>query len=70
MTRDEVLTMCAAGATLSVPDAGRAWDLGTNTSYERVKSGDFPVPVVRVGRKLRVRSADVLAALGLDLVAS
>jgi hypothetical protein len=39
--------------TLSVPEAGRDYfDLGRNASYEAAKRGD--IPVIKVGRKLRV----------------
>ena len=39
--------------TLSVPEAGRDYfDLGRNASYEAAKRGD--IPVIKIGRKLRV----------------
>ena len=39
--------------TISVPKAGRVYlDLGRNASYEAARRGD--IPVIRVGRLLRV----------------
>jgi len=39
--------------TTTVPDAGaRAFGLGRNGSYDAAKRGE--IPVIRVGRKLRV----------------
>jgi|AP82_1055514.scaffolds.fasta_scaffold17276_3 hypothetical protein len=39
--------------TLSVPEAGRDYfELGRNASYEAAKRGE--IPVIKVGRKLRV----------------
>ncbi len=60
MTRDQLL---ALPAVVDVPTAGRAYGLGRDTSYALARSGKFPVPVLRLGRSLRVRSAHLIADL-------
>jgi excisionase family DNA binding protein len=41
--------------TLSVVDAGRILGVSRNTAYEAVKTGQLPV--LRIGRKIRVPKA-------------
>lgn len=55
----------ALPAVVDVPTAGRAYGMGTRLAYELAGTGRFPVPVLRFGRLLRVRRADLLADLGL-----
>lgn len=62
MSPAEVL---ALPVTMDVPTAGRAWGLGAKVSYRLANCGEFPVPVLRLGRRLVVTRASVLAALGL-----
>lgn len=45
-------TMTAAPVTLSVEEAGRVLGLSRNGAYRAVNRGE--IPVVRIGRKLRV----------------
>ncbi len=52
--------------TIDLPTAGRLFGLGVNGSYEAYHRGEFPVRVLKLGRRLRVPTADVLACLGLD----
>lgn len=52
--------------TVSIPEAGEPFGLGKSASYAAVKRGDFPVPVIKIGRRLVVASAQLLAVLGLD----
>lgn len=48
--------------TLSVPEAGREYfELGRNASYEAARRGE--IPVIKVGRKLRVPVAALEAML-------
>ena len=61
-TADEIR---AWPVTVDVPTAGPAWGLGRDTSYDLARQGAFPVPVLRLGSKLRVTRASVLAALGI-----
>jgi predicted DNA-binding transcriptional regulator AlpA len=53
-------------ATVDVPTAGRAFGIGRDESYRLVHQGAFPVPVLKLGRYLRVTRSSVLAALGID----
>ncbi|AKJ72206.1 hypothetical protein TPA4_41 [Tsukamurella phage TPA4] len=55
----------AAGVTVDVPFAGRAFGLGKSQSYELAKAGKFPFPVHQVGSRYSVATADLRAALGL-----
>jgi hypothetical protein len=51
--------------TVDVPTAGRCWLLGRDASYAAARRGEFPVPVIRAGRRLVVTRASVIAALGI-----
>ena len=53
-------------ATVDVPTAGSASGIGRDESYRLVHQGAFPVPVLTLGRYLRITRSSVLAALGLD----
>lgn len=52
--------------TVSVPTAGSTVNLGENASYNAYHRGDFPFKVLRVGRKLRVVTADIIRQLDPD----
>lgn len=52
-------------ATVDVPTAGRAFGVGRDEAYRLAREGRFPVPVLRLGRYLRVTRAAVLNALGI-----
>jgi hypothetical protein len=57
----------ALGVRTDVPTAGAILaGLCRDEAYRMVKRGKFPVPVLRVGRRLVVPTAPILAALGLD----
>jgi hypothetical protein len=49
--------------TISVPEAGQLFDLGRTASYEAARRGE--IPTERIGRRLVVPTAKVLAKLGL-----
>lgn len=51
--------------TVDVPTAGTAYGMSRNTAYELARAGRFPVDVLRVGARLRVRTAAILADLGV-----
>ena len=55
-----------AKSTLSVPEAGKLLGCSRGTSYELVRQNRFPVPVLRVGHKLRVPRAPLLRLLGIQ----
>jgi excisionase family DNA binding protein len=48
------------------PDAAAHLGLPRSTAYRLAEVGRFPVEVVKVGSKLRVRTADLRRFLGLD----
>ena len=62
LTREEVLVL---PAVIDVVTAGRALGLGRTLTHELVRRGEFPVPVLRVGRVYRVPTAGVLKLLEL-----
>jgi predicted DNA-binding transcriptional regulator AlpA len=51
--------------TVSLVEAGRCWSLGRDTSYRMAAAGTFPVPVLRLGRRMVVTRAAILNALGI-----
>lgn len=61
MTRDELL---ALPVSIDVVIAGKALGIGRNKSYEMAKRGDFPLPVLILGDRYRVITADLLRLLG------
>jgi predicted DNA-binding transcriptional regulator AlpA len=55
----------ALGAVTDLPTAASIFGLGRSLAYELARTGDFPVPVIRVGSRYRVPVAAILAALRL-----
>lgn len=53
----------ALGPTTDVVIAGSFYGAGRSLSYDLARRGEFPVPVLRLGRKFRVRTADLIADL-------
>lgn len=51
--------------TVDVPTAGRCFRLGREASYLAVRRDEFPVPVIRVGKRLVVVTAHLREALGV-----
>lgn len=68
MTRAELCELAQRSTTTDLPTAGRALGIGGNLAYELHARGEFPaeVRVLRLGRKLRVPVADLLAYLGIE----
>lgn len=61
MSMEEVL---ALPAVTDFPTACKAWGLGETNARKLHKAGQLPFEVLRLGRTLRVRKADLLASLG------
>ena len=61
-----VAEILAWPVTVDIPTAGRAWGMGRDQAYQLAREGRFPVPVLRIGRCLRVSRAAVLHALGIE----
>ena len=55
--------------TVDVQMAGTAFGIGRDQAYRLANDGSFPVPVLRLGRYMRVTRASVLKALGIEEVA-
>ncbi len=54
------------GATTDVETAGAILGIGRSKSYELAKSGEFPVRVLRIGRRYLVPIPSILALLGVE----
>jgi len=52
--------------TVSLVAAGRAIGIGRSATYRLVQRGDFPLPVIHAGSKLRVPTAALRRILALD----
>jgi hypothetical protein len=52
---------------VDVVTAGSVIGLGRAGSYDLARRGEFPVPVLRVGRQYRVVTAHLRELLGIDL---
>jgi hypothetical protein len=50
---------------LDLPTAGRLIGLGRTASYQAVREGSWPTPVLRVRRKYAIPTAPLLELLGL-----
>lgn len=64
MSEEEAL---ALPVSVDLETAGRAFGLGRTKSHELARSGEFPCPVKRFGRRYRVLRADLLTALGYEV---
>lgn len=62
MTADEI---GALPAVVNLPAAALALGLGRSAAYQLVRVGDWPTPVLRLGRLIRVPSAPLLELFGL-----
>ncbi|WP_431997755.1 helix-turn-helix domain-containing protein [Streptomyces fungicidicus] len=58
--------VAALPAMIPVLDAFPALNIGETLGYSLIKSGEFPIEVIRLGRAFRVRKVDLLAYLGLS----
>ena len=62
MSRAELLALPAA---VDLETAGRPFGIGRTKAHELARSGQFPVPVLRLGRTYRVPTAPILELLGI-----
>ncbi len=63
MTAEEVR---ALPAVLDLPTAARVLGVGRTIAYELVRTGQWPTPVLRLGKLIRVPTAPLVDLLGLD----
>lgn len=57
-------------ATVDLPDAAAALGISRAQAYVSAKRGDFPVKVIKVGRRYKAVTASLLRALEADGVAA
>ena len=55
----------ALGLTTDVETAGAILGIGRTKAYELAKNGEFPVTVLRIGRRYVVPTPEVLTLLGV-----
>ena len=55
----------ALGVVTDLPTAARCYGIGRSTAYELARRGEFPVRLMRVGSRYRVRVADLLEDLAV-----
>jgi hypothetical protein len=53
----------ALGATTDVQTAGAILGIGRSKAYELVRAGEFPVQVLRIGRRIFVPTAAIVSLL-------
>lgn len=66
-SRSDALRLFEAQTTTDLPTAGKFFGLGVNASYDAHKRGEFPCRVLKIGKRLRVPTADLLLSLGIPL---
>ncbi len=63
MSRQE---LAALPPVIDIPTASRVLGVGRSAAYELVRSGQWPTPVLRLGRLIKVPSLPLLQLLGLE----
>ncbi len=58
--------VAASPVVVDVVTAGQALGMGRAATYEAVRRGTFPVPVLRVGHRYRVVTAHLRQLLGVQ----
>lgn len=59
-------TVRALGMTTDVEVAGEILGIGRTKAYEMAKNGDFPVKILRIGRRYKVSVPALLKLLDVD----
>lgn len=57
----------ALGATTDLLTAASVLRIGRTKAYHLARLGEFPVPVIRTGRRYLVAVAHLLRVLGMDI---
>ncbi len=63
MSPDELLQL---PAVVDLPTAADVLGVGHSSAYELVRTGQWPTPVLRLGRLIRVPTAPLLALVGVE----
>lgn len=58
--------LLALPVAVDLNTANRALLLGRTKGFQLAKAGDYPVPLMRVGKTYRVSRAELLRALAID----
>jgi predicted DNA-binding transcriptional regulator AlpA len=61
MRREELSTL---PPVVDVPTAGKILGVGRSCAYELVRSGQWPTPVLHLGRLIRIPTAPLLELVG------
>ena len=64
MTRDELGEL---PPILDVPTAAHVLGIGRSLAYQLVRTGDWPTPVLRVGKLIKIPTAPLVRLLGDQL---
>ena len=56
----------ALPAVVDVPTAAAVLAIGRTAAYELVRNGRWPTPIVRLGHRIRIPTAPLLALLGVS----
>jgi len=56
----------ALGVTTDIVTAGAVLGIGRTTAYRLARSGEFPVPLLKVGNRYLVAVAHLLNAVGIQ----
>jgi excisionase family DNA binding protein len=59
-----VAELDALPVSVDLATAARALGLGRTKAHELARADEFPIPVLRLGRRYRVKRADLLEFLG------
>ncbi|WP_181792875.1 helix-turn-helix domain-containing protein [Streptomyces sp. WELS2] len=46
--------------------AARALGIGSTTAYRLIREHEFPCPVLRIGRRYRIPTTELMRALGIE----
>jgi hypothetical protein len=65
-TGPEPLTVGDLPPALTVAQTARLWSCSPDVIYEAIARDECPVPVLRIGRLIRLPRSAVLAAVGLS----
>lgn len=60
---DQAFGGSSVPSMLDVPEAARVLGIGRTLTYQLVRTGAWPTPVVRVGRLIRIPSGPLLELL-------
>lgn len=63
-TADQLLA--SAGPTVGIPTVAECFGIHKVTAYEKARRGELGVTVLRLGRTLRVPTAELRRVLGLE----